>query len=162
MTINAEGKHTNIEKSLTAWIRAKLVTIESLSVFFGDEPIDDRPASWVHVDYLLDIREEFGRNAAGATHANRMHSILNINLCQERQTLSNIYAMATLRDAVRPYFRRGQTIPILDYDTGGTPEVGRIDVHDVTQADVDTGLESGVITQALSVNISSVETYTLV
>ena len=162
MPLQPEAREGNIERSLTEWIRAKLVTIEGLTVHFSDAPVDTRSDEWVHVDYLLGMRRQFGRTIDGARLGNRAHGIINLNLCKRRQSITNLYALATMRDKVAPYFQTGQTIPLKDYDVGGTPEIGRLLVHETTQGDVDSGLESGVMVRALSVNLSYIEAYTLI
>ncbi len=161
MALDAATKERNIAKSLTAWIQAKLVTIESLIVHYEDEPDGARPDTWVDVDYLFSLRRDFGRQVGSATLGTRAHGILNMNLCLKRQSLTNIYALSALRDKVIPYFLPTQSIPLRDYDTVGTPEVGRILCMSWQQADVDDGRESGVIVRTLSVAITYTEAFTL-
>lgn len=162
MPLTADAKAANLEKSLTAWIQTKLVTLAGLTVFYGTAPLATTPDEWVHVDYLLDLRSDFGRQI-GPTHlGSRVHDIVQLSLAKKRTSITNIYALALLRDKVTPYFQRGQTIPIRNYDDVLVPEVGSFVVDETSSASVDDGLASGVMVQALSVSMTHMALYTLV
>jgi len=162
MPLGADAKTANLEKSLTAWIQAKLVTLAGLTVFYGMAPIATVPDEWVHVDYVWDLRADSGRQVGATQLGHRAHSLLQVSLCKKRTSITNIYALAVLYDKVVPYFQVGQTIAIRDYDTGGTPEVGSFIVGNRSIADVDDGLASGVIVRALSIPLTHIGLYTLV
>lgn len=153
MALQAESKLSNIEISLTVWLRANLVTIAGLTVFLGMEPVTSRPNQWVHLDYLLGLRRDFG-GIVGSRQGGRSHGILQASLCLQREAQTDIYAMARLHDTVAAYLQEGQTIPLRDYGTSGGPTIGRIECGATTSIDTDTGLDSGVIVRVLSTAIT--------
>src|SRR5687768_867717 len=108
MPLSPEAKETNLEKSLVAWIQAKLVTIGSLQVFYVPDPQRDRPPEWVQVDFILGMRRDFGRNVDSTKLGNQVHSLLQLSLCKQRPTGVTVtlrHAMAALNDAVIAYFQ---------------------------------------------------------
>lgn len=161
MPLAPTAKLTNLEKSLTAWIEANLRTVAGLQVYYVDAPIGERPNEWVAVDYLLGLRTEDGRNIGPTYLGGRAHGILSLTLAKKRSSLTNIYAMAALRDAVKGWFLPGQLIPVRDYDAIGTPIISYVEVGHTSEADTDDGLTSGVLVKTLSVDITYPELYTL-
>lgn len=161
MPLAPEAKAANLEKSLTAWIEAQLRTAAGLQVFYANSPLQERPNEWVQVDYLWGLRRDFARQVDRTQLGARVHDILNLNLCKKRSSITNIYALALLRDAVMPVFQIGQTIPLRNYDVGGTPVIGIIIVDGATENDTDNGFVSGVMVKALSISLQHTEAYTL-
>ncbi len=167
MSLLAEALATNQEKSLSRWLDTHLVGTEGLTVFYASSVIATRPDQWVNIDYLLGMRRQFGRQIGrraigGTSFGSRVHGFLNLNLCQQRVSLTSLYALAHMRDAVLPYLCISQKIPILDFATVGTPEVGRFVVEDVTEQDTDGGYESGIMVKTLSIAVHYIERHGLV
>jgi hypothetical protein len=150
--LQAESKLANIETSLTAWLRANLVTGAGLTVFLGMEPMTTRPVQWVQLDYLLGVRQDFG-GIVGSRYGGRSHGILQVSLCLKRDAITDIYAMARLQDQVSAYLQAGQTLPLRDFGTSGGPTIGRIELGATTSVDTDTGLETGVVVRVLSTEL---------
>ena len=121
MPLAPEARLANLEKSLVAWIQAKLVTTAGLSVFYAGASIGDRPNEWVHVDFLWGLRRDFGRQIDRTQLGSQVHSILQLSLAKKRAIITNLYSMAVLRDKVVAAFHVTQAIPLRDYDTGGAP-----------------------------------------
>jgi hypothetical protein len=161
MALPPESKQSNLVKSLTAWFRANLVTIAGLTVVFGAEPVDTRPGQWVVIDYLFGVRHGWG-GIVGTRYGAQAHGFITLNLCINRDTLTNVYAMAALRDTVATYVQRGQVIPLKDYDTGGTPTIGAICCGESTEAVVDDGTTTGLLVHAISVACTYTEAWALV
>jgi hypothetical protein len=159
MPLQPESKEHNLAASLTAWLRAKLVTIEGVALFLGGEPVTTRPAQWVHVDFLFGVRRTEGREV-GTRRGARAYGILNVLLCVKREGLSNVYAMEQLRDKAGAYLQPGQSIPLKDYGTGGNPTIGAIECLGLSEASVDDGLTTGLMVRALSVDIAYQEAFT--
>jgi hypothetical protein len=149
VALGAESKQSNVETSLTVWLRAQLVTTAGLTVFIGMDVATTRPAQWVQLDYLLGLRTDYGRQV-GQRLGGQSHGLLQTSLCLKRASITDVYAMARLHDTVATYLQEGQAIPLKDYATVGTPTIGYIELGATTQADVDTGLESGVVVRVLS------------
>lgn len=149
MALGAESKAANLEISLTVWLRTQLVTGAGLTVFIGMDVATTRPAQWVQLDYLLGLRTDYGRQV-GQRFGGRAHGLLQTSLCVKRASMTDVYAMARLQDTVSASLQEGQAIPLNDYATVGTPTIGHIELGATTQADVDTGLESGVVVRVLS------------
>ena len=118
------------------------------------------PNAWLQVDFLLGLRQEFGRQIDATRHGGRGHGVVNLLCCQKRGVQVDLYALATLRDSAMAAFQQGQAIVLRDYDTGGTPDIGIIIVHETTEAQPDDGFVSGLIVRALSIHISYTEAYT--
>lgn len=159
--IDAATKETNLTKSLNAWVHQHLVVLEGLTVHYADEPEGARPLEWVDVHYLFALRRDFGRTVGHALGA-RAHALLNLNLCRKRETITDIYAMAQLRDKVIPYFLPNQAIPVRDYDAVGMPEIASVLCLSWQQAAVDDGRLSGVMVRNLSVEVTYTEAFTVV
>ena len=159
MPLSAQSKERNLTASVLAWLRAKLVTIEGLSLVFAAEPVTTRPAAWVHADVLWGLRRQEGR-VVGSQRGALSVGLLNLNLCVQRAAQTNLYAMATLRDTVSGYVQPGQAIPLVDYTTAGTPTIGALLCTGLAQNVVDDGLGSGVMIDVLSVDVSYTEAFT--
>ena len=162
MPLAPESRDTNLEKSLVAWIQAQLVAGAGLAVFYDQSPPADRPSAWVHVDFMLGMRRDFGRQISGTQLGSQVHGLVQLSLCKQRVTLTNLYGMAAFKDTAIAAFQIAQDIPLRNYDVGGLPVIGVITVEDITENDTDDGYESGVIVKVLSVGITYVEAYTLV
>jgi hypothetical protein len=159
--LQPEAKHSNIETSLTVWLRAQLVTGAGLTMFLPDEPPTPRPAQWVHVDYLLGLRHEFG-GTVGSRFGGVAHGLLQLSLCVKRDAITNLYAMARLHDTVMAFLQPGQAIPLRDFGTSGGPLLGHIEVGGTTVTAADDGATSGVVVEVLSVEIEHSTAWTLV
>ena len=166
MPLVPEAKDTNLEKSLVAWNQATLVTVAGLPVFYDQDPPRDRPNEWVHVDFLLGMRREFGRQISRTQWGSQVHSLLQLSLCKKRPTGTTVtfrHSMAGMKDAVMAYFQVPQDIPVRDYDAVGVPVIGIMSVSTPpTSVDTDDGYTSGVIVTVVSVPLTYVEAYTLV
>ena len=96
MSLLAEGLATNQEKSLSLWLDTHLVGTEGLTLFYASSIIATRPLTpWVHADYLLGMRRQFGRQigrraVGGTSFGSRVHGFLNLNLCQQRVSLTRL------------------------------------------------------------------------
>ena len=161
MALQPESKRSNIETSLTVWLRAQLVTGAGLTMFLPDEPATPRPAQWVHVDYLLGLRDEFG-GTVGSRFGGVAHGLLQLSLCLKRDAITDLYAMARLHDTVRAFLQPGQGIPLRDFGTSGAPMLGHIQVGATTVTAVDDGATSGVVVEVLNVEIEHATAWTLV
>jgi hypothetical protein len=159
VALQAESKQSNLAASLTAWLRAKLVTIEGVTLFLGSEPVTTRPAQWVHVDFLFGLRRTEGREV-GTRRGARSYGLLNVLLCVKREGLSNVYAMEHLRDKAGAYLQPGQMIPLRDYGAVGTPVIGALECLGLSETSVDDGLTTGLMVRALSVDIAYTEAFT--
>ena len=162
MPLSPEAKTVNLEKSLAAWIDAKVRVLAGLAVFYSDAPLATRPTEWVHVDYLLGLRRDAGRQLDRTQLGNRVHGAVQLSLAKKRTSITDLYAMGLLRDAVMPYFQWGQTIPIRNYGAAGNPEISAFEVGATGERDTDDGLSSGVMVKVLDVALTHVEAYTLV
>lgn len=160
MPLSPEAKAANQEHSLTAWIETHLRTAAGLTVFYAMQPIATRPDEWVHVDYLLGMRRDFGRQVDRTQHGSWVHGTVQLSVCKKRTSITNLTNMAGLRDKVLAAFQIGQSIPLQDYAAVGTPTIGIFAVTNVTENLVDDGLESGVMVLVLSIEVSYMEAYT--
>jgi hypothetical protein len=152
MALGAESKAANVEISLTVWLRAQLVTIAGLTVFIGMDVATSRPNQWVQLDYLLGLRSDFG-GQVGTRFGGQSHGLLQTSLCIKRASLTDVYALARLQDTVATSVQEGQTIPLRDFGTTGSPTIGVIALGSTTVADTDTGLDSGVVVRVLTTEL---------
>lgn len=151
----------NIEKSLNVYFQTELITALGLTVIFPRaERVGVLPNQWIELDYFqLSDQTRVSKSSSGRRGA-RSHFLINAN-CYEQDDArldgsATLYTLTAIVDIVRNKLAPNLTVPVLDYEIGGTPLVGGLTAESFTDVTPVPSVPDAGITQ---VNVSATMSY---
>lgn len=134
MALEAGSRDDNINKSFYAFVDTNIRVGLSLTVHYLGQPrLESLPTQWVEVAYINGAAIEQSKRGINNTNSVWMQAFLNINCYEKLDTGLNrvsLFSLDTMATNVAEVFEIGTNIPILDYDTGGTPVAGGLMVFE--------------------------------
>lgn len=134
-TLTATSKDANIMQSFHAFVKVQIGTGLSLAVFEGagsslDVPITALPVHWVEASLQVLSPQTALMNTSTGSHGVIQEYLANLNVFEKKDAVTNgtvsIYALTAIVDQIKELLQPPTGIPIYDYDTVGTPQVGAL------------------------------------
>lgn len=141
ITLNVAARFENIEKSINSFLTANL---SSLNLDWGQPNFKEESYERWAQSTIVPSRRDFVRQARGGEIGYSTELLIVINLFERYPPRLNVYKLAQDRETVVEAILFTD-IPVYDYSTGGSPQVGLIQVREIVDdLEIDGGRLSGI------------------